>query len=1370
MIGMLLSWAVVQANAVELLEETIVDSSALNFADSNSNFSNNVNGRTFQRDPMVTSRGYQYAIYYNANRRVCVGRRKLPVGDWDVITFTDYRINGSNSHDVAAIGICESDGTIHLAFDHHRDTLNYRVSILGAASDPENVGWSTELFGPTTDRLGSVGVVRQLTYPTFFPAPNGNLMFYYRFGGSGDGDGFIQEYNGTTHDWTRGLGEFISRDGTYNGAVSSNSRSRCPYLNGISYGGNRLHASWGWRESAGGARTNHDLNYAYSDDHGRTWRNNAGRQIGVTGSSPISIDSPGLIVADIPQDIGLSNQYTHYAYPDGSCHVIVAHRDANNNQRSQHYWRNAAGVWSNTTLPLHAGRGKVVGDDDRNLFLVYQSAGRPTIAQGVPNQSLTAWSWSQVYSQVGTTEGGEGKIDFTRWEQDRVLSFYGQERPPNLNETPSPVHVFDYLVSAKATQPNPAHGAVVEDMEAELSWRSGISGGTHRVYFGSDQLAVRTATTESPEYQGEQAGTTFTPNNLPAIEARYYWRIDVVGPDAAVVPGLVWEFDFVPESTVNPIAHWPLDEGSGNLAADTSVNGLDGLLLDGASWSSDGERDSFVVFDGQSGRISTPLSYALAESDSFTWAWWAKRTTPPGIDNGAIMVGNRYGGSGSENLEFIKFTPTGAQFANTNDASELGRYGYSIPTEQWNHYAMVKSGPSYQFYINGTFIASTEPAFNYEEMSPIPFLIGGDDDGSGTRINEHFQGAIDDVVLYRRALTPQEVSNVMDEIYLPTVTMSLLGSPADSTAGTTWSDGLPAHIGARYIVPALGNLRGESGETVFPGSALVVQAGGRFQVRAIAPDVTIVDNLILEGGSTYSAGDFVELAAGTGSGVTNIINGSITQSGTTRLLTFSSVARKLQILSLINGNGIIQVTGEGAIIENSANRFSGLWEVAENSELIFETGGSVGPADISVQAGGTLEIRGDWPQEAMLSVADNASTEIKIGPNEWFLSQLMIGGTRVADGLYTPEELSSLGNAFFSGTGRITVGLPLFTQAVIAGWDIWSSATTPSANLTAEGIIATATASTSAGTWNTLDDDSSGRGSSGDMTWGSFDGNGSPASAVTSEEGANMTAPNGVGTADLTLTITNQGPTDWALDAFHMDVLAFRPNAPRSYQVEVVSGDITHGVVLASEDNAIAEVGGTLSASHDQHEQVDVNLVALADSTLESGGTVTIRITFSNGTGSGSGHHLFLDNVAVSGTLISGPTALQNWRLEHFGTIEDSGISANQSDANFDGENNFLEFATGQDPYARTRLSTELEINEDSLEFRYPRNTAALADGIRFGVEWSDTLLEDSWNGLGVIDDLDSLNPGNGEIENRIVTLPLSPTGKRFLRLRLIAP
>jgi hypothetical protein len=394
------------------LQSTIVDSNGLNFAEGDATrFSTNINGRTYQRPPMNTFRGYQYVTYYDDNRNVCLGRRKLPDGDWEIIRFTDYTMSGSDSHNVVTLGICAVDGTIHLSFDNHADLFNYRVSEQQVALHPESVEWSIDLFGPVSNELGSVGSIARFTYPYFFNASNGNLMLYFRDGGSGNGNGMIQEYDGTTHDWTTGLGTFIAGSGSYTGALSTNSQTRNPYLNGISYAGNRIHVTWGWRESSGGSQFNHDLCYSYSDDHGRTWRNNEGTVIGTTGSSFITLDSPGLIVADIPQNEGLSNQYTHYAYADGSCHVMVSHnQEGTTSGRYHHYWRDAEGNWKRTVLPFSGSRPKIIGDVDRNLYLVYSSGGTLRIAKGVPDTERTDWSWSSVYIQPATTEAGEGQI------------------------------------------------------------------------------------------------------------------------------------------------------------------------------------------------------------------------------------------------------------------------------------------------------------------------------------------------------------------------------------------------------------------------------------------------------------------------------------------------------------------------------------------------------------------------------------------------------------------------------------------------------------------------------------------------------------------------------------------------------------------------------------------------------------------------------------------------------------------------------------------------------------------------------------------------------------------------------------------------
>ena len=86
-----------------------------------------------------------------------------------------------------------------------------------------------------------------------------------------------------------------------------------------------------------------------------------------------------------------------------------------------------------------------------------------------------------------------------------------------------------------------------------------------------------------------------------------------------------------------------------------------------------------------------------------------------------------------------------------------------------------------------------------------------------------------------------------------------------------------------------------------------------------------------------------------------------------------------------------------------------------------------------------------------------------------------------------------------------------------------------------------------------------------------------------------MTALNGVEEAEITLTLTNNGPTDWNLDGVHFDVLAFRPNAPRSYELVVVSGDMTTGSVFESSAEEIHHAAGPLPGTHDPQEPLNVH-------------------------------------------------------------------------------------------------------------------------------------------------------------------------------------
>ena len=139
-VGLSTSWAKLSAAKIG---DSLVDSKALTIQ---GGFGQGINGLSFQQDAVITHAEHQYVGYYDANRRVCLARRKLPAGNWKIIRFTDYDFKSNDAHNIISIGICPKDGTIHMAFDHHVHPLHYRVSREGAANNPESIAWDASLF------------------------------------------------------------------------------------------------------------------------------------------------------------------------------------------------------------------------------------------------------------------------------------------------------------------------------------------------------------------------------------------------------------------------------------------------------------------------------------------------------------------------------------------------------------------------------------------------------------------------------------------------------------------------------------------------------------------------------------------------------------------------------------------------------------------------------------------------------------------------------------------------------------------------------------------------------------------------------------------------------------------------------------------------------------------------------------------------------------------------------------------------------------------------------------------------------------------------------------------------------------------------
>lgn len=439
------------------IADTLLDPTALYFV----SYDGIVNNASYQQSGIITSAGFQYTAWYTGTREVAVARRSVPAGPtgsasgWERLTVP-HRLSTDDSHNTISLGISAADGRLHIAMDTHDTPVHYLRSEAGLVTDAATRSWTAARLGPVLRHLDGVGI-GDISYPRFVPTPDNRLQLSYRTGCSGNGQVELAEYAHGA--WTK-LDPWSSASGSYtaNGVTST---TRNLYLHGLAYGGSgRLHATFTWREGNSGVLrdsgglANHDTGYVYSDDHGRTWRNNSGDTVAVTGSrTRVSVTSPGLVVDPLGVDHALINQESQAIDSTGQPHAIISYvpgrftrcvSDFVGQRRTSgrvfHLRRDASGGWRKTEIPvpLNAfGRSRIVLDaaDDAYVVLPY---GRIVTAGRASD-----WTdWTLRFDAAASNVFGEVVVDEQRLRSHGVLSVLYQRR--SADGTPSALRVADF--------------------------------------------------------------------------------------------------------------------------------------------------------------------------------------------------------------------------------------------------------------------------------------------------------------------------------------------------------------------------------------------------------------------------------------------------------------------------------------------------------------------------------------------------------------------------------------------------------------------------------------------------------------------------------------------------------------------------------------------------------------------------------------------------------------------------------------------------------------------------------------------------------------------------------------------------------------
>jgi hypothetical protein len=207
-------------------------------------------------------------------------------------------------------------------------------------------------------------------------------------------------------------------------------------------------------------------------------------------------------------------------------------------------------------------------------------------------------------------------------------------------------------------------------------------------------------------------------------------------------------------NTISPnlVTMWHMDEGTGNFIYDATDNNND-ALINGAGWVP-GKKGSALSFDGENNWIMVTQTFILHNSTEATISFWIN---PADTSHRPIFW------TRSDNSDLDRFH----LFSGWDDQPRIGFdyrspvgdlhdfVGIDVPLNQWTHIAITRSGNDYSFYRNGQLVDQITDANPSTPTYEGSWYIGRRETG-GT----FYKGLLDEIALYNRALSPEEILNI----------------------------------------------------------------------------------------------------------------------------------------------------------------------------------------------------------------------------------------------------------------------------------------------------------------------------------------------------------------------------------------------------------------------------------------------------------------------------------------------------------------------------------------------------------------------------------------------------------------------------------
>jgi hypothetical protein len=458
------------------------------------------------------------------------------------------------------------------------------------------------------------------------------------------------------------------------------------------------------------------------------------------------------------------------------------------------------------------------------------------------------------------------------------------------------------------------------------------------------------------------------------------------------------------------VGWWALDDNTGTSGVDSSGFGQTGSFVGSPSWTTSLPSVSFndtaaLSLNGTNAQFSVPSNSRLQITGDMTISFWVYRSNTTSdwtrlVGKGSSMTARNYGvwtgpGIGYKIL-FQQYNAGGSSVLDLQGATALAQ-------NTWYHVACTISGSTASIYVNGVLDAQTTrsgtPGTNTD---PVTFGYAG--------IHTYFNGNLDDVRIYNRALSAADVSTLgAGRLPAYSSVVHSLSNALTTTGDFTLLSGTLSNGTSNVTVG--GSWKNQGG--VFTPGTGTVNLNGTATTNVLQTGQYHFNNLTISGSGMWTMSDRLWV-----DNTLTMTNGTLNQSAGNYSVRAGAINKTAGTL-----------TGGGSLVLTSASAST----VTMNSSSI---------ANFRVDSPTDASLLGYWRLDG-----DQGTTAVDSGPNAF--NGTYTGGVAPTTSVSSTVAIDNPGAAAFGGsngyinvpdnaserlTGDFTISLWVYRAGATSDW------------------------------------------------------------------------------------------------------------------------------------------------------------------------------------------------------------------------------------------------------------------------------------------------------------------------------------------------